>query len=184
MPIANDRNPPQCRDGANFVRLGHCGAGHPELLSARFPPRPLEPCDALGRSQVVRQRILIPPSGGSNPPAPATHSRNWETSPYAAQSPAFCGPLRTRRLETDGTGRVAAVLSARSPMPIFNLRNLPAGGRDRLAPARMRPVKRRGAPTRPARVRGFAASPGLEASRINRGRAALPVRSRAAEGFV
>jgi hypothetical protein len=31
-------------------------------------------------------RILIPPSGGSNPPAPATHSRNWETSPYAAQS--------------------------------------------------------------------------------------------------
>jgi hypothetical protein len=26
----------------------------------------------LGRSQVVRQRILIPPSGGSNPPAPAT----------------------------------------------------------------------------------------------------------------
>jgi hypothetical protein len=57
--------------GANFVRLGHCGAGHPELWSARFPPRPFEPCDALGRSQVVRQRILIPPSGGSNPPAPA-----------------------------------------------------------------------------------------------------------------
>src|ERR1700677_3813781 len=56
--------------GANFVRLGHCGAGHPELWSARFPPRPFEPCDALGRSQVVRQRILIPPSGGSNPPAP------------------------------------------------------------------------------------------------------------------
>jgi hypothetical protein len=72
MPIANDRNPPQCRDGANIVRLGHCGAGHPELLSVRFPPRPLEPCDALGRSQVVRQRILIPPSGGSNPPAPAS----------------------------------------------------------------------------------------------------------------
>jgi hypothetical protein len=64
-------------------------------------------------------RILIPPSGGSNPPAPATHSRNWETSPDAAQSPAFCGPLRTRRVETDGTGRVAPVLSARSPMPIF-----------------------------------------------------------------
>ena len=133
MPIANGRTPPQCRDGANFVRLGHCGAGHPELLSARFPPRPLEPCDALGRSQVVRQRILIPPSGGSNPPAPATHSRNWETSPYAAQSPAFCGPLRTRRLETDGTGRVAAVLSARSPMPIFQSPEFASG---RARPAR------------------------------------------------
>ena len=116
MPIANDRNPPQCRDGANFVRLGHCGAGHPELLSARFPPRPLEPCDALGRSQVVRQRILIPPSGGSNPPAPATHSRNWETSPYAAQSPAFCGPLRTRKLETGRAKSLSPDRFRRSPI--------------------------------------------------------------------
>jgi hypothetical protein len=29
---------------------------------------------ALGRSQVVRQRILIPPSPGSNPGAPANQS--------------------------------------------------------------------------------------------------------------
>jgi hypothetical protein len=28
----------------------------------------------MGRSQVVRQRILIPPCGGSNPPAPASHA--------------------------------------------------------------------------------------------------------------
>src|SRR5262249_57185605 len=35
----------------------------------------------MGRSQVVRQRILIPPFGGSSPPAPATQSGLWEPCP-------------------------------------------------------------------------------------------------------
>jgi hypothetical protein len=51
-------------------RAGHrrYGPAQPRAaLSARFFPVP-----GLGRSQVVRQRILIPPFGGSSPPAPAS----------------------------------------------------------------------------------------------------------------
>src|ERR1700722_13059680 len=123
MPIANGRTPPQCRDEANFVRLGHCGAGHPELLSARFPPRSFEPCDALGRSQVVRQRILIPPSGGSNPPAPATHSANVLSLRYAAQS----APLRTRRSEPTEVGLSRRISASRLQYRPSDLRKLPVG---------------------------------------------------------
>ena len=48
----------------------------------------------MGRSQVVRQRILIPPYGGSNPPAPATHSGRSGDLRSPGESPgipAVCG---------------------------------------------------------------------------------------------
>src|SRR5690242_9598466 len=47
----------------------------------------------VGRSQVVRQRILIPPYGGSNPPAPASLLR----SRFVAECRAI-GAIHQRRL--------------------------------------------------------------------------------------
>ena len=40
------------------------------LIETR-PAGMVHPPGPVGRSQAVRQRILIPPCGGSNPPAPA-----------------------------------------------------------------------------------------------------------------
>ena len=52
---------------------------------------------ALGRRQVVRQWILIPPCGGSNPPAPARHSRGRTCHPSKGRKARCWRPFAIRR---------------------------------------------------------------------------------------
>src|SRR5215471_2368419 len=73
-----------CMAARAAVRKGMPGAvDAPQSLIGVKPEIMLRPAwrqyagakaSSVGRSQVVRQRILIPPCGGSNPPAPASYS--------------------------------------------------------------------------------------------------------------
>src|ERR1035437_10769850 len=71
------------------VRLS--GQGRLRGVSPRFmvqPPRALAwERAALGRRQVVRQWILIPPCGGSNPPAPANYIKQLVAMSFSENCP-------------------------------------------------------------------------------------------------
>ncbi len=61
----------------------------------------------MGRRQVVRQRILIPSCGGSNPPAPAIDSRRFRKS-AGRDERRFVSRMNSRQPRDINRGRARA----------------------------------------------------------------------------
>src|ERR1700730_16725487 len=81
----------------------------------------------MGRSQVVRQRILIPPFGGSSPPAPASQSGLHRYLREGLRNPRELGPFLV--LGSVSVCRIwqrKRYFGALSPRAIFGISFLPA----------------------------------------------------------
>jgi hypothetical protein len=108
---AGRRRHPQLHKSQSHPEAGNTAGRWLKLRSSLYrptepkrsagPARPLSPWP-LGRRQVVRQGILIPPCGGSNPPAPAKFNNkinhlSFRAIPFRKVVPAHSGKLLSER---------------------------------------------------------------------------------------